>query len=54
MGRLIKKFRGDEGGATSIEYGIIALIMALGIIASLYAFPTSLNAIWGNVATNLN
>lgn len=52
--RLLRAFRADESGATSIEYGMLALIMALGIISTISAFPTTLNGILNNVTTNLN
>jgi pilus assembly protein Flp/PilA len=52
--RLLAAFAADESGATAIEYGMLALIMALGIISSISAFPTTLNGILSNVTTNLN
>jgi hypothetical protein len=33
MGHLIKRFAGDTGGATAIEYGLIASLIAVAIIA---------------------
>jgi Flp pilus assembly pilin Flp len=51
---LLGAFAADESGATSIEYGMLALIMALGIISTISAFPTTLNGILSNVTTNLN
>ena len=50
---LIQRFRADERGAASIEYGMIVLIMAVGIIGTIRALPTSLNTIWDNLVTNL-
>ena len=54
MNRLIGRFSADERGAVSIEYAMIILIMAIGIIATISSFPTSLNAIFSNATTNLN
>lgn len=51
---LLKRFADDEGGATAIEYALIMTIVALGIISNLQALPTSLNAIWSNVNSNLS
>jgi len=34
---MIKKFFTDESGVTAIEYGLIAALIAVGIIASLQA-----------------
>jgi pilus assembly protein Flp/PilA len=35
--KMIKKFFTDESGVTAIEYGLIAALIAVGIIASLQA-----------------
>lgn len=34
MTNFVKKFTSDESGATAIEYGMIAALIALGIISS--------------------
>jgi pilus assembly protein Flp/PilA len=31
---MLRKFLGDESGATAIEYGLIAALIALAIIAA--------------------
>ncbi len=54
MFKLLKQLWADEGAATSIEYGMIALIMAIGIIGTISSFPTQLNQIWSNVASFIN
>jgi Flp/Fap pilin component len=42
--QLLARFARDESGATAIEYGLIAALIAVGIIAppprSVAAFPT--------------
>jgi pilus assembly protein Flp/PilA len=48
------RFVQDESGATSIEYALMAGIIALGIIASVSALPTALNGFFNNVTTNLS
>lgn len=53
MKNTLKSFLADESGATAIEYGFLALIMGIGIIASLQAIPTALTGIFGNVGANL-
>ena len=53
MRALRARFAQDESGATSIEYALIAGVIALGIIASVSALPTALNGFFGNVNTNL-
>ena len=33
MSKLLKRFKNDESGATAIEYGLIAALIAIAIIA---------------------
>jgi Flp pilus assembly pilin Flp len=54
MTRPIEFLPSDERGTVSVEYALLALILAVGLIATLLTFPASLNAIWSTVATNLN
>ncbi|MFC5388024.1 Flp family type IVb pilin [Brevundimonas bullata] len=42
MRNFIKNFAQDESGATAIEYGLIAALMAVVIIAGIGAFGTAL------------
>lgn len=44
---LLKKFKNDESGATAIEYGLIAALISVGIIAGA-------SAIGGNIAERFN
>jgi pilus assembly protein Flp/PilA len=44
----------DKKGATAIEYGLIAALIAIAIIAGATALGTSLNDIFGAVADNLD
>ncbi|MBT1158362.1 Flp family type IVb pilin [Aminobacter anthyllidis] len=43
MSNLIARFVKDESGATAIEYGLIATLIALAIIVSAGAVGTNLN-----------
>lgn len=43
-------FLKDERGVTSIEYALIALIIALGILGSLKLLGTDLTALYNTVA----
>jgi pilus assembly protein Flp/PilA len=43
------KLRDDEQGVTSIEYGLIAAVVSVGIIGAITAFTDSLNNLWGMV-----
>ncbi|MFZ4531398.1 MAG: Flp family type IVb pilin [Alsobacter sp.] len=51
---LICKFSTDENGATAIEYGLIAAIIAIGLISSLQGLKNNLNSTFSNVGSSLN
>jgi pilus assembly protein Flp/PilA len=53
MTNLVKKFISNESGATAIEYGLIAALIAVVIITGLTAVGTSLNTQLQNIATNV-
>lgn len=54
MVRLFSKIAKDESGATAIEYGLIAALVAVAAIVGMTALGTSLNTIFGSVSTTLN
>ena len=43
MTNLIKRFAQDEDGATAIEYGLIAALIAVAIIASVTALGKNIS-----------
>jgi pilus assembly protein Flp/PilA len=43
----------DESGATAIEYGLIAALIAVVIIAALTAVGTNLSTVFNTVSTKL-
>jgi pilus assembly protein Flp/PilA len=49
----IRKFLKDESGATAIEYGLIAALVSVAIIAMLSLLGQNLNATFKAVADNL-
>jgi pilus assembly protein Flp/PilA len=51
---LIKKLWSDETGATAIEYGLIASLIAVAIIAGATALGTSLNVTFNNLSSKMN
>ena len=51
---IMKRFAKDESGATAIEYGLIAGLISVVIIAALTAIGTKLNTKFQNIAGNLN
>lgn len=46
----LKSFRQDEDGVTSIEYALIAVLIAMVIILSVTSVGTTLRTIFSNVA----
>lgn len=50
---MFSRFMKDESGATAIEYGLIAAIVAVGIIASLGKLSSALQTTFNNVGDNL-
>lgn len=53
MKTLIKRFKSDEEGATAIEYGLIAALIAVAIIAGVRAVGTSLSGTFDTINTEL-
>jgi len=53
MMNLVKQFVRHEGGATAIEYGLIAALIAVVIIGAVTAVGTSLSATFNTVATSV-
>ena len=53
MRNLITKLVRDENGATAIEYGLIAALIAVVIIAAVKAVGTNLSTTFNSVATAL-
>lgn len=50
---MIKRFMKDESGATAIEYGLIASLIAIAIIAALTALGTTLSTTFDTVKGKL-
>jgi len=53
MKTVITRFAKDESGVTAIEYGLIAAIVGVGIIAGLTTLKTGLNTLFTTVNTSL-
>jgi pilus assembly protein Flp/PilA len=53
MTKMFSSFVRDESGATAIEYGLIAALIAVVIIGALQAIGTNLNTVMTNVAGSL-
>ncbi|TIO05876.1 Flp family type IVb pilin [Mesorhizobium sp.] len=54
MSNLIARFVKDESGATAIEYGLIAALIALAIMVGAGALGNSINDKFENIADTLN
>ena len=50
MRKLIRKFFGDKSGATAIEYGLIAALIAVAIIAGITAVGSNLNVLFNTIS----
>lgn len=53
MSNLFARFVKDESGATAIEYGLIAALIAVAIIAGATTVGTQLKATFTKVGTEL-
>lgn len=54
MTKFISRFAKDESGATAIEYGLIAALIAVALITVLGTMSGSLKATFTKVSTELN
>ena len=54
MKKFAKAFLQNESGATAIEYGLIAALIAVAIIGALQFLGTSLNNTFNAVSNNLS
>ena len=53
MTKYLSKMLNDERGATAIEYGLLAALIAVAVIGGMKAVGTQLNGTYTNVQTNL-
>lgn len=51
MNRHLKRFLDDEAGATAIEYGLIAALIAVVLIASMNTMSTKIKGTFTKVGT---
>lgn len=54
MKNLFSRFVKDESGATAIEYGLIAALIAVALIAALNLLQDNLSGTFNTVGTALN
>jgi pilus assembly protein Flp/PilA len=53
MASIIKKFLADESGATAIEYGLIASLISVAIIAAAKSLGSNVSSTFSKVAANM-
>jgi pilus assembly protein Flp/PilA len=53
MSNFLKQFVQDESGATAIEYGLIAALISVAIVAALTALGTKLQTTFTTVSDKL-
>ncbi len=54
MTKILARFAKDESGATAIEYGLIAALIALAIIFGAGAVGNALSTKFNSIASTLN
>jgi pilus assembly protein Flp/PilA len=50
---ILKRFANDESGATAIEYGLIAVGIAIAIIVAVRGVGSQLNTTFNQITGNL-
>lgn len=53
MKNFVARFVRDEAGATAIEYGLIAVLIAVAIIATACALGTQIGTTFNTVVTEM-
>ncbi|GGF93277.1 MULTISPECIES: Flp family type IVb pilin [Rhizobium] len=53
MTKIFARFRKDESGATAIEYGLIAALISVAIIAGASTLGNTLNAAFINISNKV-
>ena len=54
MTTFLARFARDESGATAIEYGLIAALIGVAIVAGARLVGTNLGLLFTNIAGNLD
>ena len=53
MSKFVTKFMNDESGATAIEYGLIAALIAVVIITAVTALGSTIKTKFNDVVTGM-
>ena len=51
---IVARFANDESGATAIEYGLIAALIAVGIIAAATTLGNGLSGLFNGIGNKLS
>lgn len=54
MTTIFKSYWADERGATSIEYGLIATLMCMVVIAAMTNYGNNLQNTWNKISTKMS
>lgn len=54
MKAILKRFHGEESGASLVEYGLLVGLIAVGAIVALNALGGSISGIFGDIGTKLD
>ncbi|NLR98551.1 Flp family type IVb pilin [Rhizobium sp. P38BS-XIX] len=54
MSKLFSRFLKDESGATAIEYGLIAALISVAIIAGAGTLGNTLSLTFNKISTQMN
>lgn len=54
MTKFVSRFLTDESGATAIEYGLIAALIAVALVTALTGLKNSIAGTFGNIGTALS
>ena len=51
---ILRKLRADQRGATAIEYGLIAALIVIAMMAGLQSMGGGVGGMWGKLSTSAN
>ena len=49
-----RRLRSDKRGATAIEYGLIAALIAMGLLGGLSLLGGGTNGMWGKIGNDIS
>ena len=52
--KILRKLRADERGATAIEYGLIASLIVIAMMAGLESMGGGVGGMWGKLGNSAN